>query len=337
MDRLSTIEMGRRIVRNEGIGGLYRGLTPSLVGASTSWGLYFFFYERAKKRRQYDQDVTQLGMGYHMACACEAGVMTTFMTNPIWLVKTRLQLQRDRASAPGLKAGAGDAAAVAQARWQPQHVAVPRAHVAALEGGAGPHVRSYVGMVPAARPTASAAAADAAAAAAAAEADAAAATADYRGMTDAFRRIVSEEGPFALYKGIVPALILVSHGALQFTFYEELKVYFKKNFSDSEGGLSSGYVMAMGGISKIGASTATYPYQVVKTRLQARAHLASQYSGTFDCMSKIVRTEGASALFKGIVPNWLKVAPSSAITFVVYEKLVAFQRSRGWWEQEQEQ
>ena len=101
MDRLSTIEMGRRIVRNEGIGGLYRGLTPSLVGASTSWGLYFFFYERAKKRRQYDQDVTQLGMGYHMACACEAGVMTTFMTNPSWLVKTRLQLGSDPSRSTG--------------------------------------------------------------------------------------------------------------------------------------------------------------------------------------------------------------------------------------------
>jgi hypothetical protein len=42
-------------------------------------------------------------------------------------------------------------------------------------------------------------------------------------MVDAIVRIVREEGPFALYRGIGPALSLVSNGALQFMFYEELK------------------------------------------------------------------------------------------------------------------
>lgn len=32
---------------------------------------------------------------------------------------------------------------------------------------------------------------------------------------DAFRRIVAEEGVFALYKGVVPALFLTTHGAFK--------------------------------------------------------------------------------------------------------------------------
>ncbi|KAL0700056.1 hypothetical protein Bca4012_056178 [Brassica carinata] len=39
----------------------------------------------------------------------------------------------------------------------------------------------------------------------------------------AIRTIMKEEAPIALYKGIVPSLSLVSHGAIQFTAYEELR------------------------------------------------------------------------------------------------------------------
>ncbi|CAM9187288.1 unnamed protein product, partial [Sphacelaria rigidula] len=40
---------------------------------------------------------------------------------------------------------------------------------------------------------------------------------------DAVRTIIREEGPMALYKGAVPALMLCTQGAVQFTVYEWLK------------------------------------------------------------------------------------------------------------------
>lgn len=40
---------------------------------------------------------------------------------------------------------------------------------------------------------------------------------------DAVRTIVREEGPLALYKGAVPALMLCGQGAVQFSAYEWLK------------------------------------------------------------------------------------------------------------------
>jgi solute carrier family 25 (mitochondrial folate transporter), member 32 len=48
----------------------------------------------------------------------------------------------------------------------------------------------------------------------------------YTGMMDAARTIVREEGPLALYKGTGPALLLTSHGGVQFVVYEFLRKHF---------------------------------------------------------------------------------------------------------------
>jgi solute carrier family 25 phosphate transporter 23/24/25/41 len=46
---------------------------------------------------------------------------------------------------------------------------------------------------------------------------------------------------------------------------------------------------------------------------------AIRYTGMADCFVRTVKEEGFSALFKGILPNYVKVIPSIAIAFVVYE------------------
>jgi solute carrier family 25 folate transporter 32 len=80
----------------------------------------------------------------------------------------------------------------------------------------------------------------------------------------------------------------------------------------------------MGGASKIVASTATYPSQVIKSRLQQRdgSPTTKRYAGLVDCVLKISRQEGLAGFFRGVLPNALKVAPSAALTFVVYEELI---------------
>ena len=40
-----------------------------------------------------------------------------------------------------------------------------------------------------------------------------------------------------------------------------------------------------------------------------------------DCFAQTVRNEGFGALFKGLAPNYVKVAPSIASAFVTYEKI----------------
>lgn len=64
--------------------------------------------------------------------------------------------------------------------------------------------------------------------------------------------------------------------------------------------------------------------QVVRARLQQRqAHnRAVQYRDGLATFKLILQREGAGGLYKGLVPNVLRVMPQSAITFLVYEKVM---------------
>jgi solute carrier family 25 (mitochondrial folate transporter), member 32 len=81
------------------------------------------------------------------------------------------------------------------------------------------------------------------------------------------------------------------------------------------------------------ATTATYPLQLIKTRMQQRMNsldLAEDqsvrlvqrgdaYATLWRTMRTIYTHEGWSGFFKGCFTNALRVAPGAAITFVVYE------------------
>lgn len=87
------------IARSEGLRGLYAGFYPAVLGSTVSWGLYFFFYNRAKQRYLQGKD-DQLRPFDHLVSAAEAGALVCLFTNPIWLVKTRMQLQTPGHTSP---------------------------------------------------------------------------------------------------------------------------------------------------------------------------------------------------------------------------------------------
>lgn len=73
----------------------YQGISPNIAGNSLSWGLYFLWYTLIKQwMLENSPDSTEhLSAGKHLSAAAEAGMMTAFMTNPIWVIKTRMCLQ----------------------------------------------------------------------------------------------------------------------------------------------------------------------------------------------------------------------------------------------------
>lgn len=245
------------ISRLEGLRGLYAGFSPAFLGSTLSWGLYFFFYGRAKQRYSKNGE-EKLSPGHHLASSAEAGALVCLCTNPVWLVKTRLQLQTSL-------------------------------HQTRL----------------------------------------------YSGLYDALTTIMKEEGWTGLYKGIVPSLFLqVSHGAIQFTVYEELRKVIldfkskqrKQNPDRANNLLNSADYAILGGSSKIAAMLLTYPFQVIRARLQQRpnGNGIPRYMDSWHVIRQAARFEGLRGFYRGITPNLLKNVPAASITFIVYENVLNF-------------
>ncbi|GMH01917.1 hypothetical protein Nepgr_003756 [Nepenthes gracilis] len=82
------------IVRKEGFLGLYRGLSPTILALLPTWAVYFTVYEQVKGVLPSHGDGSgQLTIRANMIAASVAGAATAITTNPLWVVKTRLQTQ----------------------------------------------------------------------------------------------------------------------------------------------------------------------------------------------------------------------------------------------------
>lgn len=137
-------------------------------------------------------------------------------------------------------------------------------------------------------------------------------------MIDGARQIVRSEGLSGFYRGLVPSLFGVSHGALQFMAYEQLKIYRRQGRAEGPKDLAAVDFLMLSGIAKVFAGSVTYPYQVVRTKLQMY-DADSTYRSARDVMRKVWVTEGIAGFYRGIGANLLRVLPSTWVTFLVYE------------------
>ena len=118
----------------------------------------------------------------------------------------------------------------------------------------------------------------------------------YPSMLHGIVHITRTEGLRGFYRGLVPSLFGVSHGAVQFMAYEQLKLRRTAQIGGRE--LSNWDYLFSSGVSKIFAGSITYPYQVLRSRLQTYDAHAS-YTSMSDVVAKIWRKEGIRGFYKG--------------------------------------
>ncbi|KAG0176338.1 hypothetical protein DFQ28_003477 [Apophysomyces sp. BC1034] len=141
----------------------------------------------------------------------------------------------------------------------------------------------------------------------------------YHNTIHAFRTIARDEGIRGFYKGLGPSLIGVSHVALQFPMYEKLKFWFHAETHMTSGSIA---ILLASSLSKMAASMATYPHEVIRTRLQNQTKKPFKYQGIMHAIKVIHAEEGLRGFYKGLPTNLLRTVPSSAMTILTYELIV---------------
>lgn len=168
----------------------------------------------------------------------------------------------------------------------------------------------------------------------------------YDNTLDAARKMWKTEGFRVFYAGLGSALLGLSHVAIQFPLYE----YFKQKFTGLEmgetpadataTGVNTVGILAATFLSKVCATSATYPHEVLRTRLQTqhRAHVLHHdggpgavsakpaafkphYEGIINTFRVILREEGWRAFYSGMGVNLVRAVPAAMTTMLTFESI----------------
>ncbi|KAI8849426.1 mitochondrial carrier domain-containing protein [Chytridium lagenaria] len=239
----NTFDTLYKISRNEGLGGLQKGLTPAILREGSKNLFRIGMYDPIMSI-MHDSSRGSAPGWKRMIAGSLCGVMGAFSCNPFELVKTRLQS-------------------------------------AAAKGQAVGHQHQYKGVV------------------------------------DALRQIVRQDGVKGLYRGSVLSMgrSIVGSGTNLSSFsmmkeYLIVKQSWKDNWVlDMVAGLGSGVISCI----------AMNPIDVVRTRYYNQPYENGKgviYSSGGDAIYKIVKTEGFGAFYKGFFTHFLRIGPHFCFTFV---------------------
>ncbi|KAK2399871.1 hypothetical protein P8452_06949 [Trifolium repens] len=283
-----------QVIGNEGWGGLYSGLKPSLLGTAASQGIYYFFYQifknkavaiaAARKVKGYGDGT--VGMFGWLVVAAIAGSLNVLFTNPIWVLVTRMQTHNQ-----------------AERKIMEEKKEVLR-KAASESMLAGSTLEDRLEELNSTKPKPF-------------------------GTIHAANEVYNEAGIVGFWKGVIPALIMVCNPSIQFMIYESsLKRLRAKRSAKKQGdtSITALEVFVVGAIAKLGATVTTYPLLVVKSRLQAKQEIGGsnslRYSGTFDAILKMIRYEGLPGFYKGMSTKIVQSVFAASVLFMVKEELV---------------
>ncbi|WWD00725.1 hypothetical protein V866_007660 [Kwoniella sp. B9012] len=298
---VDTVYLIRRIGVEEGWKALYKGLGPSLVGIIPARAINFYFYPTSKAylAKQFpNAPVEQVGQTsedsplIHLSAAVIAGIMTATGTNPIWVVKTRLQLSAKRKQ-NGLPPSSS--------------IVSPSPASTSASPLPGPIAKSAAALAKTAPVSTSAAATPTA-------------------MPNAFSMtmdIIRKEGITGLYRGLSASYLGVSEGVIQWVLYERFKrLTSSTSFDSSNQSVLSymGSIVGASGGAKAVASLITYPHEVIRTRLRQPAiNGIVKYTGLVQTLKLVIKEEGAASLYGGLTAHLFRVVPNAACMFLIYE------------------
>jgi solute carrier family 25 phosphate transporter 23/24/25/41 len=182
-------------------------------------------------------------------------------------------------------------------------------------------------------------------------------TGEYTNVWDCILKTYRRDGLIAFYRGYVPNIVgIIPYAGIDLTIYETLKKHFIRRMKERQAAITAtaaplqgpvasttafpvpsnnhrnnGHreagdepvpgvllLLACGTISSTCGQLVSYPLALIRTRLQAHPKHEHEVNW-LRMVSNIWDEEGFRGLYRGLVPNFLKVAPAVSVSYVVYE------------------
>ncbi|KAI0092129.1 mitochondrial carrier domain-containing protein [Irpex rosettiformis] len=146
-----------------------------------------------------------------------------------------------------------------------------------------------------------------------------------------FRAILKTGGLKEFWRGLGPAMVLVINPVLQYTIFEQLKnILIRRRTTALRAASKRSAVVAvltdvdyffLGALAKLVSTSLTYPYIVLKSRMQAGSSEGARYKSSLDGLFTIFQEEGLPGLYKGIGTKLTQSVLNAAILFVSQRRL----------------
>ena len=150
---------------------------------------------------------------------------------------------------------------------------------------------------------------------------------NYIGPWGTTKQIFAKKGIPGLYKGMIVTLWREAPAfGVYFQSYDLLCMLFSRGKSIHELGPMS--LCLAGGISGINAWIVTYPFDVVKSRIQVDGVQGPrQYTGMINCFKKSYHADGWRVFFRGLNSTLVRAFPTNAATFLTFTYLLRYCRN----------
>nr|GMD81589.1 adenine nucleotide transporter BT1, chloroplastic/mitochondrial-like [Ipomoea batatas] len=140
----------------------------------------------------------------------------------------------------------------------------------------------------------------------------------YKNVLDALVKIVKEEGPAELYRGLTPSLIgVIPYAATNYYAYDTLRKAYRQILKQEE--IGSMATLLIGSAAGAISGGVTFPLEVARKHMQAGALNGRQYHNMLHALISILEHEGVLGLYRGLGPSCLKLVPAAGISFMCYE------------------
>eukprot|EP01032_Pedospumella_encystans_P017511 gene17511-19950_t len=275
-------------MKNEGPKGFFKGLKPMIVGIVPTRAIYFWAYSTSKATLS-----PKVGDGplNHILSAFAAGITSNTIMNPLWMVKTRFQIMADASVGQRAFKNYRD---VAQTIYKEEGIpgffkGITASYVGCFEGAIQWIVYEKLkSILSAPRP------------APAPPANTISVSSKKSSRMDLTRFLPGQ-------KTLASADKAVKIEAPVARVPKPIELFLAA------------------AVSKGVAIMATYPHEVVRTRLREQATMGVfKYRGFLGALSTIAREEGRSGLYGGMGMHLLRSVPNAAVMFLSYELVSAW-------------